>query len=234
MRKKRTNVLVIGHSFVTRLEQLLGRSDAFQADFNLAQCEIRCFGFSGGRVENLLKNQDLQHYITSFKPVVIILQIGGNDICSVSARPETVACNISELMETMGKFDCVQVDVVCELFIRTRPRNISPQMYEEKRNIINNMLPVLLEGRHNKKFMFWLHLRLMNSPLHILSSDGLHIAVYVVHICHCTCHLTREIGEQQRCPLGSRPNGGGNKYPRSRERLNTQKRMRRCNPLLQQ
>lgn len=138
---KRAKVLIIGHSFISRLERLLGQSELFPADVNLAQCEIRWFGISGRRAESLLRDQDLQNCIHSFKPAVIILQIGGNDICY--ARPEKVACNISELIKTLGKFECVQVSVIFELFIRIRPRNISPQMYEERRKIINNMLPVL-------------------------------------------------------------------------------------------
>lgn len=79
-------------------------------------------------------------------------------------------------METLGKFKCVQVGVVCELFIRLRPRNISTQMYKERRKIINNMLPVLLGYINNKKIMFWRHLRLINSPLHVLGSDGVHLS----------------------------------------------------------
>lgn len=118
---KRAKVLIIGHIFFLRLERLLGQSELFPADFNLAQCEIRWFGISGGRAESLLRDQDLQNCIHSFKPSVIILQIGGNDICYVSASPEKVACNISELMEALGKFECVQVGVVCDLFIRIRP-----------------------------------------------------------------------------------------------------------------
>lgn len=102
--EKRSKVLIIGHSFISQLERLLGQSELFPVDFNLAQCEIRWFGISGGRAESLIRDQDLQNCIHSFKPAVIILQIGGYDICYASARPEKVACNISELMETLGKF----------------------------------------------------------------------------------------------------------------------------------
>lgn len=112
----------------------------------------------------MLRDQDLQNYITSLKPVVILLQLGGNDICYSSARPEKVACSIAELMEMLGKIESVQVGVVCELFKRLRPRNIPPQLYEERRKIINNMLPVLLGDLTHKKILFWRHLRLMNSP----------------------------------------------------------------------
>lgn len=172
----RTKILIIGHTFISRLERLLDQSELFPADFNLAQCEIWWFGISWGRAESLLRDQDLHNCIHSFKPAVFILQIGRNDICNASARPEKVACNISELMETLGKFECVQVGVVCELFIRIRPRNISSQMYSERRKIINNMLPVLLGDINNKKILFWRHLRLMNSALHVLGSDEIHLS----------------------------------------------------------
>lgn len=173
--EKRAKVLIIGHSFISRLERLLGQSELFPVDFNLAQCEIRCYGISGGRAESLLRDQDLQNCIFSFKPVVILLQLGGNDICYSSARPEKVACSIAELTEMLGKFESLQVGVVCELFNRLRPRNIPPQLYEERRKIIKNMLPMLLGDLNYKKILFWRHLRLMNSPLHVLGSDGVHL-----------------------------------------------------------
>lgn len=49
-------------------------------------------------------------------------------------------------------------------------------MYEERRKIINNMLPVLLEDINDKKIMFWRDLRLINSPLHVLGSDGVYLS----------------------------------------------------------
>lgn len=124
----------------------------------------------------MLRDQDLQNYITSLKPVVILLQLGGNDICYSSARPDKVACSIAELVEMLGKFESVQVGVVCELFKRLRPRNIRPQLYEERRKIIKNMLPVLLGDLTHKKILFLRHLRLMNNPLHVLGSDGVHLS----------------------------------------------------------
>lgn len=67
-----------------------------------------------------------------FKVLVLILKIGGNNISNLSARPEKVACNISELIETFGKIECVLVGVVCEIFRRLRHRYISSFMYEER------------------------------------------------------------------------------------------------------
>lgn len=76
----------------------------------------------------------------------------------------------------LGKFENVQVSVVCELFKRLRPRNIPPQLYEERQKIINNMLPVLHGDLNYKKILFWRHLRLMNSPFHVLGSYGVHLS----------------------------------------------------------
>lgn len=79
--EKRAKVLIIGHSFISRLEMLLGQSELFPADFNLARCEIRCYRISGGRAQSLLRDQDLQDCIIFFKPVLILLRLGGIDIC---------------------------------------------------------------------------------------------------------------------------------------------------------
>lgn len=111
-----------------------------------------------------------------FQTGSVLLQLGGNDICYSSARPDKVACSIAELVEMLGKFESVQVGVVCELFKRLRPRNIRPQLYEERRKIIKNMLPLLLGDLTHKKILFLRHLRLMNNPLHVLGSDGVHLS----------------------------------------------------------
>lgn len=73
--KKRAKGLIIGHSFISRLERFLEQSELFPADFNLAQWEIQCYGISGGRAETLLRDQDLQNCIISYKAVVILIQL---------------------------------------------------------------------------------------------------------------------------------------------------------------
>jgi lysophospholipase L1-like esterase len=91
--------------------------------------------WSGGGT-GLRHDAELHQCISSFRPHIIILQIGGNDICDPWARPETITCNITELIRTLHSFHSVRVGVVCELFIRTAPRRVSAHAYEEKPVII--------------------------------------------------------------------------------------------------
>jgi len=40
-------ILIVGHSFTSRLAQDIQRDPILDVNFNLKQCEIRCFGVSG-------------------------------------------------------------------------------------------------------------------------------------------------------------------------------------------
>lgn len=43
-------VLIIGSSFVTRLTGEFSKNGVIRSDFNLLQCNVQCFGLSGGTV----------------------------------------------------------------------------------------------------------------------------------------------------------------------------------------
>ena len=64
--------------------------------------------------------------------------------------------------------------MICELFIRRKPRFIDAQTYEIRRVIVNRMLKNMLEVQDN--MVFWRHLRLMQSPMDILDKDGVHLS----------------------------------------------------------
>lgn len=170
----RTRVLIVGSSFISRLTDAF--NNVLRSDFNLLQCTIRCFGQPGGRIDNMQGNHNLEMCINNFQPTVIILQVGGNDLCTPAINPETLACNAIDWMNSLcDNYQSVQMVVFCELFARTNPWYISDQVYEQRRHIVNRMMPVLVEAEDNKLY-FWKHLRLMNSPLNIYDMDGVHLS----------------------------------------------------------
>ena len=63
----------------------------------------------------------------------------------------------------------------------------SPEQYEEKRQIVNNMLKVFLSD--SCKIHFWKHLRLMNSPLRIFGEDGVHLTMQGARKCYRSLRL---------------------------------------------
>ena len=103
------------------------------------------------------------------------LQIGSNDLCSPGIRPEVFTCELIKWIQSLQEqFIFLKNVVICELFIRRKPRFIDAQTYEIRRVIVNRMLKNMLEIQDN--MVFWRHLRLMQSPLDILDKDGVYLS----------------------------------------------------------
>lgn len=168
-------MLIIGHSYVSRLKTALINDQLLQPNFNLQQCVVNCYGIRGGKLGGLQHDVALQTYITQYQPNIILLQIGGNDLCIRCLRPETLACDIVDYMNSLFDFESVKKVLVWELFARSNTRSVTPVIYENRRLIVNQMLPVLIDAE-NKTLFFWKHLRLMNSPLQIFDRDGIHLS----------------------------------------------------------
>ena len=70
----------------------------------------------------------------------------------------------------------VLIGIMCEIFPRPNPRYMLPEHYHWNKNIVNQMLPVLLEDSLPYTSIFWRHLRLIDSPLPIFDFDGVHLS----------------------------------------------------------
>lgn len=166
-------VAIVGHSFISRLHSALRNNVNFPDSFNIAGCDIRCYGRSGGTVNSLSNDIGLTQFLILFQPRVVILQIGGNDLSSVA--PETLAYRIVDFTSYLKDNFNVQQVYVCELFRRLSPRFISPNEYEHNRQVVNNMLKTIFED--SSDLHFWKHLRLMYSPFNIFNDDGVHLSM---------------------------------------------------------
>ena len=56
-------VLIVGHSFISRLAQNIQRDPILNVNFNLKQYEIRSFGVSGALLEILEKHNVLIEFM---------------------------------------------------------------------------------------------------------------------------------------------------------------------------
>ena len=171
------NVLLVGHSFIRRLGYSIDHSADLKTNFGLGinQCVVHFYGVSGGTLQKLKNDRNFIQNINSVRPSVIIVQIGGNDLCSPCIRPEVFTCELIEWFKSLQEqFIFLKNVVICELFIRRKPRFIDAQTYEIRRVIVNRMLKNMLEVQDN--MVFWRHLRLMQSPMDILDKDGVHLS----------------------------------------------------------
>lgn len=82
-------MLIVGHSFILRLMTDTQVNPRLHSDFNLIQCTARCCGISGARINTIIQNYTLLSCSSYYKPHIVLLQIGGNDICNRHLRPET-------------------------------------------------------------------------------------------------------------------------------------------------
>ena len=73
-------VMILGHSFVRRLQSDLSRSFDQRAsiDFKVDECTVRLFG-TGGRTIRKVHQHDMR-LIEKFDPDIIILELGTNDL----------------------------------------------------------------------------------------------------------------------------------------------------------
>jgi len=79
-------VLVIGHSYVSRLMTALTNDQLLQHNFNLQQCVVNCYGIREGKQGGLQHDVALQTHIKGYQPSIILLQIGGTYAMHMTAH----------------------------------------------------------------------------------------------------------------------------------------------------
>ena len=88
-------VLILGHSFVRRLNVFLHQSHDRRtvSDFHLSSVDLSFLGVGGRTVPKTLQFDIAK--VKALQPEIIILELGSNDLCSVGRRPESVGSDIA-------------------------------------------------------------------------------------------------------------------------------------------
>lgn len=94
-------VLVLGHSFVWRLENFIRRSTrpCVEPDFALPQPTSIHFHGIGGHTVHFLQRYDLA-VVRTFQPTILILEIGSNDLCNPNLLVNDLAFDLLRLIYT--------------------------------------------------------------------------------------------------------------------------------------
>lgn len=173
------NILLLGHSFIRRLDEAINSTQCQQLhnNFGLAQSETQFCSQGGWKI-----SEDYDNFISQvrsklptkpFPFLAAVVQIGGNDLCLKDCSPLELASKIEDFAQWLRQECSVKVVFVCELFTRPRPRGISPENYETLRSATNMYLATLLEDNIHVKF--WRHRRMFRSPKYIFGHDGTHL-----------------------------------------------------------
>lgn len=138
------NGLLVGHSFIRRLGRSVGHSSELLSNFGLGfhQCEVTLHGVRGGTLRKLQEDTVFAEKIRSLRPRIVIVQLGGNDLCIPNTRPEVFACELTEWREwmqtLMGQHVHIKHVFICELFVRQITRGVNVQTYEKRRTTTTN------------------------------------------------------------------------------------------------
>ena len=160
------SVLLLGHSFIQRLQDDLRSHFDLRADdmFGLSVYAIvHLHGIGGLTVPKL--RHDLR-MVSSLSPHVVILEIGTNDLANLS--PEVVGSEIEELVRLLLDTFSVRVIGVCEVIPR-----VGAPFFNSAASILNQYLGGILEPIPNA--FCWRHRGFNNPSVHPYLPDGVHV-----------------------------------------------------------
>ena len=159
-------VLVFGHSFVRRLKEFVERySHDLSLDFGVPSINVFWHGI-GGRTVRKIVSFDL-HVVESFKPDIVILQLGTNDLTTLQAT--TVGSELEDLVRLLHDNFGVKIVCVCQ----TIKRETCGPAFRHKVGLLCRYLKVVLEPLPYA--IYWSHRGFWNTRQRIFCADGVHL-----------------------------------------------------------
>lgn len=170
MAHSQPKVLILGHSFVRRLQSDLRSNFDTRAsvDFGFRGTTTVYMHGIGGRTVSKLQKHDLS-VVSSLSPDIVILEIGTNDLSF--SKPEVVGSNIEELVRLLLDHFSVRVIVVCHVTSRAKSHAIKSN-FNDKTAILNQYTRVVLE--QFSPVLCWTHRGFTNTSVTPFLPDGVH------------------------------------------------------------
>ena len=161
-------VLIIGHSFVHRLEAFVQKKRHKHAFTSLSDIAYIHFHGVGGRTIEKFRKFDLE-VVRQIAPQIIILELGSNDL--VKLAPETVGSELENLVRDLHDIHSVEVVVVGQV-LRRRTRD--SVQFNYKVGQLHQYLKVVLE--HLPFCYYWRHRGFSwNCKRDLYLPDGVHL-----------------------------------------------------------
>jgi hypothetical protein len=165
-------VIILGHSFVKRLQRDLNSSFDPRArkDFKLRGTASVSLHGVGGRTVSKLRQFDL-NILSRLRPVIVILEIGTDDLSH--QRPEVVGSSIDDLVcHILGEFSSVRAIGVCHVIPRSY-LYLEAEQFFQKVKLLNQYLSIVLEQYPN--VFCWQHKQFNSIFKDLYLHDGVHL-----------------------------------------------------------
>ena len=160
-----TRVLILGHSFIRRLREYIGRNADLDANLHILEgIELKWHGV-GGRTVLKTVQFDLT-VVEKFMPDIVILQLGTNDLSHLPAV--NVGSAIEDLTRSLYDLLNVKCVCVCQTIYRTGTPTFNKNVI-----LLNQYLKVVLEPIPYA--MFWSHKGFWRAKTNFMARDGIHL-----------------------------------------------------------
>lgn len=164
------HVLVLGHSFIARLEKFIQASPS-RDNFGFSNDVVHLVGIPGANIARLVSRF---HRYASSSYKLVCLQCGGNDLSRPNFQPNQVVAAIIDFVHSLLRCG-VQKIAVCQLFRRERTRrhkgDVPISVYNARVAETNDLLARSLEI---PGVVFWKHTREIWNENELLCQDGVH------------------------------------------------------------
>ena len=158
-------VLILGHSFIRRLREYIGRNADLDVSLHILEgIELKWHGV-GGRTVLKTVQFDLS-VVELFKPDIVILQLGTNDLSHLPAV--NVGSAIEDLTRSLHDLLNVKCVCVCQTIYRTGAPNFNKNVI-----LLNRYLKVVLEPIPYA--IFWRHKGFWRAKTNFMARDGVHL-----------------------------------------------------------
>ena len=164
-------VLILGSSFVTRLEDHLEISWR-NLGLDPVRFSVKCLGKRGASVKTLT-SRGISSRIAAIAPDFIFIQAGANDADTDSGVDPKVAQQLFSVAEWLIAGFGVRRVAIMQLLHRSRTRHVGVHRFNETIDVINEQLKQLCHS--NNACFYWRHKGMKEGLNGCLSPDGVHM-----------------------------------------------------------
>ena len=134
------NVLILGHSFIANLRDLLEDPEKPHQWEDPTNCrgQVNVFfhGFSGGKVPSLTQSVNDGLFV-HYNPRIVIIQVGGNDCSSKTFSKDKFKTDVEALAAACHTRGAAVLFMA--VLKRSKPRYCEPDIYNERRAAANDV-----------------------------------------------------------------------------------------------
>ena len=186
---RKFRVSVVGHSYIRHLKNF-SRDFPSNTNFSsiapvsnnrpnwldLDNCVVSWHSLPGSNVSRLATDQFIYDELHNFRPNMIFLQIGSNDLDDQYSEPFKVAYQITELADNMIHSLALSKVFIGKLIKRNKTRSVSVTSYNDAVFRTNGYLQNFCDPYYSPdSSSFWIHRGLTNSCENVYFHDKVHM-----------------------------------------------------------